>query len=218
MAKLTAWDRQRVALRAEITTAACALFVQQGFEETTVDQIVETVGISRRSFFRYFGSKEDVLLGDLSARGDAVARALAERPDGEDPWDALRAALVAAAPETFSDPVADLAIARMMHETPSLRARLFEKRRHWTDALVPLTARHIDAPDAQFTASAIVGAVLSCVDTASDAWIASEGKADMADLYDRAVTAIRTPRRQAAAGEEAAAGQEAAAGKEAAAG
>lgn len=190
---MTAWERQRAALRAEITAAACALFVEHGFEATTVDQIVETVGISRRSFFRYFGSKEDVLLGDLAARGDAVARALAERPDAEDPWEALRAAMIAAQPETFNDPVADLAIARMMHETPSLRARLFEKRQHWREALVPLTARRIDGPDAEFTASAIVSAVLSCVDTASDAWIAANGEADMLDLYDRAVAAIRVP-------------------------
>jgi hypothetical protein len=37
-----------------------------------------------------------------------------------------------------------------------------------------------------------VSAVLSCVDTASDAWVASDGTADMADLYDRAVAAIRS--------------------------
>ncbi|MEV0392333.1 TetR/AcrR family transcriptional regulator [Polymorphospora rubra] len=198
MAKMGAWERQRAAIRAEISAAACALFVQHGFEATTVDQIVETVGISRRSFFRYFGSKEDVLLGDLAARGDAVARALSERPDAEDPWDALRGAMIAAQPETFNDRVADLAIARMMHESPSLRARLFEKRQHWREALVPLTARRIDGPDAEFTASAIVSAVLSCVDTASDAWIAANGEADMLDLYDRAVAAIRVPRRNAA--------------------
>jgi AcrR family transcriptional regulator len=192
---MTAWERQRAALRAEIAAAACALFVEQGFEATTVDQIVETVGVSRRSFFRYFGSKEDVLLGDLAARGDAVARALAARPDGEEPWDALRNAMLDAQPQTFADPATDLAIARMMHETPSLRARLFEKRQHWRDALVPLMAGRIGGHDAAFTASAIVSAVLSCVDTASDAWVAANGEADLADLYDRAVAAIRSPPR-----------------------
>ncbi|GAA0914233.1 TetR family transcriptional regulator [Virgisporangium ochraceum] len=189
---MTAWDRQRAALRAEITATACALFVEQGFDATTVDQIVETVGISRRSFFRYFGSKEDVLLGDLAARGDAVARGLAARPADEDPWTALRNAMLDAAPETFADPLADLAVARMMHGSPTLRARLFEKRQHWRDALVPLVADRVGGPDAVFTASAVVSAVLSCVDTASDAWVASDGKADMADLYDRAVVAIRS--------------------------
>lgn len=188
---MSVWDRQRTAVRAEITAAARALFVERGFEATTVDQIVAAVGISRRSFFRYFGSKEDVLLGDLAARGDAVARALSQRPEEEDPWDALGNAMLAAQPETFNDPKADLAVGRMMHETPSLRARLFEKRQHWRDALVPLVARRIGGPSAEFTASAIVSAVLSCVDTASDAWIASDGEADMAELYDRAVAAIR---------------------------
>lgn len=192
MTEVTAWDRQRAALRAEITATACALFVKHGFDATTVDQIVEAVGISRRSFFRYFGSKEDVLLGDLAARGDAVARALAARPLDEDPWTALRNAMLDAQPETFADPEADLAIARMMHGSPTLRARLFEKRQHWRDALVPLVAQRIGGPDAEYAASAIVSVVLSCVDTASDAWVASDGKADMAGLYDKAVAAIRS--------------------------
>jgi AcrR family transcriptional regulator len=191
MAKMTAWERQRAALREEISAAACALFVEQGFEATTVDQIVEAVGISRRSFFRYFGSKEDVLLGDLAARGDAVARALSERSHAEDPWEALRGAMISAQPETFNDPVADLAIARMMHQTPSLRARLFEKRQHWRDALMPLIAGRLDGPDPEFTASVIVSAVLLCLDTASEAWLATNGEADMLELYDRAVATIR---------------------------
>jgi len=191
MAKMTAWERQRAALREEISAAACALFVAQGFEATTVDQIVEAVGISRRSFFRYFGSKEDVLLGDLAARGDAVARALSGRSHAEDPWEALRGAMISAQPETFNDPVADLAIARLTHQTPSLRARLFEKRQHWRDALVPLIAGRLDGPDPEFTASVIVSAVLSCLDTASEAWLAANGEADMLELYDRAVATIR---------------------------
>lgn len=191
MAAATAWERQRAALRAEISTTACALFVQQGFDETTVDQIVESVGISRRSFFRYFGNKEDVLLGDLAARGDAVARALAALPEVQDPWEALRDAMLAALPDTFANPDADLAIARMMHETPSLRSRLFEKRQHWRDALVPLTAPRLEGPDADFAAAAIVSTVLTCVDTATDAWIASNGTEDMVALYDRAVATIR---------------------------
>jgi AcrR family transcriptional regulator len=189
-AKATAWDRQRAALRAEIITAACALFAEQGFEATTVDQIAGAVGISRRSFFRYFGTKEDVLLGDLAGRGDAVARALARRPAGEEPWQALRAAMADSVSEASRDASEDLAIGRIMRDTPSLRARRTEKRLHWNEALVPMLAARIGGHRAEFTAAAIVAAALSCLDVASDAWLRSDGKEDLADLYDKAVAAV----------------------------
>ncbi|GAB3597508.1 TetR/AcrR family transcriptional regulator [Microbacterium tumbae] len=192
MRTATAWDRQRAALRQEIADAALELFVRHGFETTTVDAIVDAVGISRRSFFRYFGTKEDVLLGDLNTRGDAVARALAARPATEGAWEALRGAMVDAQPETFHDARSDLAVARMMRDTPSLRARRSEKRQYWQEVLTPLVARRIPAEDAELRAAAIVSAMLACVDVASDAWVDSEGEADMERLYDSAVAAIRS--------------------------
>jgi Bacterial regulatory proteins, tetR family len=59
---------------------ALALFDENGFEETTVEDIATAVGISSRSFFRYFPVKEDVVLGDAMPIGDVVRDALATRP------------------------------------------------------------------------------------------------------------------------------------------
>ena len=74
------WERSRQAAYAEITAVAMRLFLEQGFEQTTIDQIAATAGISRRSFFRYFGTKEDVVLGDLARDGERVREALAAVP------------------------------------------------------------------------------------------------------------------------------------------
>jgi AcrR family transcriptional regulator len=192
MGKPTAWERQRTAVRAEITATARELFVRQGFDATTVDQIVDAAGISRRSFFRYFGTKEDVVLGDVGARGTAIARALAARPLDEGPWEALRGALVDSQPETFDDPASDLAIGQIMSETPSLRARLYEKRTGWHEALIPLVTARIAGPDSNLVATAIVAAALSCFDIAAHTWLDSNGNADITEVYDAAVRAIRT--------------------------
>jgi AcrR family transcriptional regulator len=188
----SAWQRQQAAVRAEIVTTARDLFVERGFDAVTVDEIAERAGISRRTFFRYFGTKEDVVLGDVAARGDAVAGALSRRPASEGPWEALRAALLDSAPETFNDPVADIAIGRIMHEAPSLRARLFEKRSHWQEALVPLIEPRAPGPNPGLSASAIVATALCCIDVAAAAWMATDGRADMAALYDEAVAAVRS--------------------------
>ncbi|WP_280490517.1 TetR family transcriptional regulator [Nocardia carnea] len=193
MAKETVWDRQRAAVRSEIVGTALEMFLTDGFDETPIDRIVEAVGVSRRTFFRYFGTKEDIVLGDLVSRGRVIAGELADRPAGEGPWEALRAALHASRETTVPDMDAALALGKMLFDTPTLRARLMEKRLRWQEMFVPLLAARMDGPAERATlrATAIVAAALACLDTASEAWIESDGAGDLAELYDEAVTAVR---------------------------
>ena len=186
-------ERTRRAVHAEITATAMRLFADQGFEATTVDQIAAEAGISRRSFFHYFGSKEDVVLGDTIALGNVVRDALETRPATESAWDALRAAflvLQAAAPQS---PDA-MARARLYHESPSLRARHLEKRLRWQDLLAPDIQRRLGipatyAPDPR--ARAFVAAALACLDATIEAWYESGGTADRRRLFDEAIAALR---------------------------
>lgn len=192
MAKTTAWDRQREAVREEITQTALDLFLRQGFDATTIDQILERVGVSRRSFFRYFGTKEDVVLGDLVSRGASIAEALSRRPPEEDPWDAIRAAFHEADEISAFGKQQTLALGRMLFDTPSLLARHLEKRLRWQEMFVPLIAERLPAEgDPDLQAHAIVASALSCLDAASRAWIRSDGDAELSDLYDQAVQAVR---------------------------
>lgn len=194
MATSTLWERQRAAAQAEIVREALALFLEQGFEATTIDQIVKAVGISRRSFFRYFGTKEDVVLGDLVARGAGIVEALKARPPEEEAWEALRAAMHTSAEMTMPDQRAGFLLGRMLFETPSLRARHLEKRLRWQEMLVPLIAVRLPGGSGSVTlrASAIVSSALACLDAASQAWIETEGAADLGELYDEAVEAVRS--------------------------
>lgn len=193
MEKATAWDRQRAALREEITQTALGLFLAHGFDATTIDQIVAAVGVSRRSFFRYFGTKEDIVLGNLVDRGEMIATALAERPTEEGPWEALRGAFHASQNATMPDKASDLALGRMLWDTPSLHARHLEKRLRWQELFVPILVRHLpgDVTTKGLRASAIVSSALACLDAASEAWVLSDGDLDLSDLYDEAVAAVR---------------------------
>ncbi|MGI8756023.1 MAG: TetR family transcriptional regulator, partial [Acidimicrobiales bacterium] len=67
--------------RTELAAIAFALFNQQGFEVTTVDDIARAAGISRRTFFRYYASKNDAVWGDFDGLLQAMERWLAETPD-----------------------------------------------------------------------------------------------------------------------------------------
>ena len=87
------WQRSRTAAYAETTAVAMGLFLEEGFEQTTIDQIAAAAGISRRSFFRYFGTKEDIVLGDLASEGERARDALEAVPLALGPWEAIREAL-----------------------------------------------------------------------------------------------------------------------------
>jgi AcrR family transcriptional regulator len=85
-------DRKRQAVRDEIARAAWELFDRKGYEATTVEDIAERAGISRRSFFRYYSSKEDVAVGTSDALAEDFLAAFRARPPKETPIEAIRRA------------------------------------------------------------------------------------------------------------------------------
>ncbi|WP_166979580.1 TetR/AcrR family transcriptional regulator [Paramicrobacterium fandaimingii] len=189
----TLWERSRQAALTEITTVAMRLILDQGFEQTTIDQIAETSGISRRSFFRYFRTKEDVVLGDLAGQGVLMQEALEAVPLSVGPWEALREAFDAIE-ALEGDSGTTLKIAKMMYETPSLRSRSIEKHLHWQSLLVPNIRLRLGIQDGQGdpSAEAIVACCIACLDVAGELWTKEGGTSSLADLYDQAVHGMRS--------------------------
>jgi AcrR family transcriptional regulator len=186
-------ERMRVTVRAEVVAVARRLFSTQGFDRTTVDQIAAEAGLSRASLFRYFGTKEDIVLVDLEEHGRHMAEALAARPEQERPWPALRRTFDVLVRLHEDTPEEVLSYLRMLQETPSLRARNFEKQLKWQELLVPEIARRLgvapDQPDDP-RPNALVAAALACLDAAATGWVAGEGSVPFATLLDRAMGAL----------------------------
>ncbi|MER6936364.1 TetR/AcrR family transcriptional regulator [Nocardioides sp. NPDC127514] len=185
--------RTRLAVRADISNAAMTLFLEQGFAATTIDQIAETVGISRRSLFRYFTSKEDIAVANVTERGNAVLAALQARDTNEGPWEALRAAVFQAegfGPTEVTDET--LRISRLLRENPSLQGFRLEKQKQWQELLAPEIAKRLkDVEDPESAARGIVAAALACVDAAVDIWVARGGTGDVFELFENMVAAVR---------------------------
>ncbi|KUO15390.1 TetR family transcriptional regulator [Streptomyces dysideae] len=186
-------ERMRATVRAEVVEVAHRLFAEQGFDRTTVDQIAGEVGLSRASLFRYFGTKEDIVLGRLEESGRQIAEALAARPDDERPWEALRRALDVLTRMNEAAPEQTLVYLRMLQETPSLRARHHEKQLSWQELLVPEIARRLgvgpDRPE-DTRPGALAAAALACLDVAATGWVACEATVPLAVLLDRAMGAL----------------------------
>ena len=83
-------ERQRQGAADEIVRAAIELFTRDGFEATPVEAIAAEAGCSRRTFYRYFGSKEDVLFQDLPAAFERMREVLrGHLEEGLDLWMAV---------------------------------------------------------------------------------------------------------------------------------
>jgi AcrR family transcriptional regulator len=186
-------DMTRRSVQAQIAERAKELFIEQGFEETTLEQIAAAVGISSRSVSRYFKTKEDIVVGSMIALGDGLAAALRQRPPDEAPWTALRRALDVSVNSIANDS-AGLRAARMQTDTPALRAAVQEKHRAWNALLVPHVIERLGGGSDEalrVQAEAIVVSAFGCLDVAVEAWTRTGNAMPLADYLDIAFDALQ---------------------------
>jgi AcrR family transcriptional regulator len=114
-------ERKRRETLQRITESGLALFITNGYEATTLEQVAEAAGISRRTFFYYFKSKEEILLSWQSGLIEAIRAAVLEQPTSQTPLEAVRDALLKLVTRHQSDQA--IAIDRLMRSNEALRER-----------------------------------------------------------------------------------------------
>lgn len=123
---LSSREIARQAVRNRIQEVAERLFDERGFRETTVGDIAEVVGISERTFFRYFATKDDLLFSSFDADTQWAIDSVNARPRGENPWDSLHAVVEAALDRLDSDAQRRSALfQRITAESPHVQASYF---------------------------------------------------------------------------------------------
>jgi len=186
-------DIARAAVRAELAQTAFELFRRDGFDRVTVSELAAAAGVSRSTFLRYFGSKEEAALHVFDAHGGLTADALRARPAGEDDWTALRRALDTVIELYRADPAGALAITRLVQATPALCARNLEKQQCWRPELTRALADRTGAPpSATLALSVRVAAAMDCLNIALAHWSDSDGQRDLEELLDEAFAALTT--------------------------
>jgi AcrR family transcriptional regulator len=184
----------RAAIRDELGNLALRRFLDSGFDPVTFDDLAGRAGVSRSTFLRYFGSKEDVVLYVFDPLKEQMASALASRSSSEDDWTALRAAITPAVALLEDDAADGLARLRLVWSTPALSARLHEKQASWRPALVNVLAQRGEDETPLITLRTRAMAALGCVMVAYDGWVESNGAAQLASLTDDAFAALARPR------------------------
>jgi AcrR family transcriptional regulator len=186
-------DVARSAVRAELAQVAFELVLSEGYENVTVNDLAAAAGVSRSTFLRYIGNKEEAVLSAFEAHGERVAEALRARPATEDDWTALRRALETAMEHYRQDPESALAITRLVQDTPALCARQLERQKGWRPTLAKaLAERTGEAEPATLAHATRAAAALACLNVALDHWTASDGRLDLPGLLDEAFAALAT--------------------------
>ncbi|MFE0675694.1 TetR family transcriptional regulator [Streptomyces sp. NPDC058867] len=183
-----AWPPMREALVA----AAFQLFLERGYERTTVDDIVALAGVGRRSFFRYFPSKEDVVFPDHERCLADMTAFLAAGTVGEEPvrrvCDAARLVLHMYA----ENPDFSVQRYRLTKRVPGLRAYELSVVWRYERALAAyLRARFAGRRDGTLQADVIAAAVVAAHNNALRSWLRSGGTADPGATVDHALASVR---------------------------
>ncbi|MCX5374871.1 mycofactocin system transcriptional regulator [Streptomyces sp. NBC_00015] len=178
--------RPRATSRAALERLGFELFARQGFDGTTVDDIADAAGIGRRTFFRYFASKNDLVWGDFE---DQLARldALLAAADPDMPMmDALCEAVVEF--NRFDPAMVPWHRQRMalILRVPTLQADSAVRYASWRAIVTEFAARRLDRPASGMMPRLIGSTVLAACVAGYEQWLTDE-EADLGDLLELAV-------------------------------
>lgn len=178
-------DRKKLRTREELRRAAIRLALEHGYEALTVEAITEAADVSVRTFFNYFASKDEALLGTDPQQSTDLAAALAARPDEEAPLTALRAVFTEYA-ETLTDREA-LWQDRMelLRANPQLWPRMFAAFSDFERSLAEaIAARTGSDAETDLYPGLVAAAVVGATRVSLAQWRAEGAQTSLADLLD----------------------------------
>lgn len=190
-------ERKKLKTRRALRAAAFRLFAEKGWDATTVDQIAAAAEVSPSTFFRYFPSKEDLVVTD--DYDPLIERELLARPDDEPPFEAIRhALLVPLAAVVAADHDEMLLRLKLLRDVPALYARTKADLAHTHTLLMRVLEqrqqrRPADDPNRldRLELRVISAAMLAAAGTATEEWAEGDGQEDFLTLLDRTLQALR---------------------------
>jgi AcrR family transcriptional regulator len=191
-------ERTRRLAQTELTAVAQDLFAVQGYDNTTVDQIAAAAGMSKRTFFRYFPSKDDLVIGKYDLFADRMAEALDARPKNEPVWESLRRVFDIALDyvQDENQRARSEAMDEIVRSTPQLYARYLEKMQRVQELLIGRIAVRLNDEHnpTDPRPAAIVGAAFACMQAARHAWLASDRSEAFGSYLDDAMATLKIDR------------------------
>jgi AcrR family transcriptional regulator len=196
-------ERKKQRTRETIALAARQLFAERGYHTTTLPEIAEAADVSTRTIFAYFPSKEDILFSDFPLMKDALAQALAERSEGEEALDTVRAFFLSTLETEKSE--LDDKVGRCVWDDETLRSHLRARLAQLEEVIAPEIAKDLGAPEndlrPQLVAASLTAAFNLLYERGAGTSAKPKTAAEVAALIDPVITflhggldALKAPR------------------------
>ncbi|WP_410092190.1 TetR/AcrR family transcriptional regulator [Streptomyces sp. uw30] len=182
-------ERKKIKTRTAIRDATYALIKEQGYDATTIEQIAERAEVSPSTVFRYFPTKEDIVLTD---EYDAILLDELRKRPADEPWMqslryVMRLAITAA---TEEEPEAIKLRSHLLVQVPAVRSRMLESMsvtgRMLSEAVAERTGLAQDSFEARVFTMSLIGGLAEI----SLYWAENDFRDDLGDLLDRALDVI----------------------------
>ncbi|MFV2174064.1 TetR family transcriptional regulator [Actinomadura sp. LOL_016] len=168
----------------EVEKVALELFATRGFRETSVDDIAAAAGISRRSFFRYFESKNNILFAEFGTLLLNLEEWFRSVPDDRPMFDAIAEAVLRFNRVHSDGPVAHRARMKLILQTPALRAQATLRHAEWLGVVALFTARRMGEPPEALGPQLAAHVSLGAANAAYEEWLRDESS-DLVELVYR---------------------------------
>jgi TetR/AcrR family transcriptional regulator, regulator of mycofactocin system len=174
--------RKKALTRSTIEHTALQMFVDQGYGQVRLDDICARCDVSLRTFFRYFTSKEDLVLGRLRAHLGQADELFTRRPPDEQLRTSLNAVIKQAVQDYVAEPERELARLRIVAATPELDLSLSTVFTGFERLVRRVAASHMHASDSDPTPRLLAVAAVAAFRVALEMWTEQDARPDLYDL------------------------------------
>lgn len=184
-------ERRHQRTRAAIADAAVALFAANGFTETTMDEVAEAAGVSRRTAYRHFPSKDDLVFEQPRRWLVHFDAAIGEEIDGESPKDRCRRGLLAVARLIEDNAKSIIPAYEVMLSTPSLRGYNGRTEDAWFERYLELFSPTVElSPADMVEVATVAGSLVGTTKALVGLWALTYPESDMRELTSAALTQL----------------------------
>ncbi len=190
-------EQKKALTRARIEARALERFLAEGYEPVRLEDLCAECLVSTRTFFRYFISKEDLVLGRLRSHLDLATELFARRPSDEPLIDSLRTVIRQTVTDYATDPDRELARLRLVAQTPMLEAGLARVFSGFNGLVREFAATQWNTREDSRQPRLVAAATVAAFRVGLELWVQSAAEADLADLVlgnlDELTAGIRAP-------------------------
>lgn len=184
------WPRRKQLTRERLEVTSLQLFAERGFEQTTMDDLAAAAGVGRRTIFRYFPSKNDIVFGALDDRLHLLAAELDAGGAAGLPLAAMVRRAFHATSSYRREELDSLATRiYLIGSVPSLQAHAALRYLAWEHVVRAAVQRRAGVPDGIYP-RACAAAVVGVMRAAFDTWLAAGAGDDLPEIIDSALDVL----------------------------